>query len=125
MKKCDYCAKEISYFDQYCDEDCHAKANKFYEISQRYEKLFSLINSISIFGIPIGLLLFSFERFIGTSVTCTSCFVLGIMLILLPFPTENMISKFKLKKAIKITRIVGIAVIILGLLVLGLMFLFL
>ena len=31
MKKCDYCAKEISYFEQYCDENCQANANKYYE----------------------------------------------------------------------------------------------
>ena len=29
MKKCDYCAKEISYFEQYCDENCQANANKY------------------------------------------------------------------------------------------------
>ena len=125
MKKCDYCAKEISYFEQYCDEDCHSKANRFYEISERYEKLFSIVNSVSVFGIPIGLLLFSFARVLGASIACISCFALGIMLILLPFPTEGMITRFKLKKAMKITRIVGLGVILLGFAILGLLFVFL
>lgn len=31
MKKCEFCGKQISYFDQYCDDECHIKANKFYE----------------------------------------------------------------------------------------------
>ena len=97
LKKCDYCAKEISYFEQYCSEECHGNANKYYETTEKYGKLFSIINMICFFGITVA-----------------SCDILGIMLILLPFPTENMISKYKLKKATKITRIIGLAVIGLG-----------
>jgi hypothetical protein len=114
MKKCEYCAKEISYFEQYCDEDCHAKANKFYDLRERFEKIFSLIDGICVFGIPVGLFLFSFMRTAGLILTVASCVVLGIMIILLPFPTDNMISKFKIQKAVKITRFIGLAVIALG-----------
>ena len=124
MKKCEYCAKEISYFEQYCDTECHAKANKFYETRERFEKLFSLINGICVFGIPVGLFMFSFLRTAGMITTVLSFLVLGTMLILLPFPTENMISKYKLKKAIKICRYVGAAVIALGILVFVFMFFF-
>lgn len=114
MKRCDYCAKEISYFEQYCDEDCHAKANKFYELRERFEHIFSMVNGLCVFGIPIGIFLFSFLRTVGMIITVLSCLVLGVMLILLPFPTENMISKHKIKKAEKITRYIGIAVLVLG-----------
>lgn len=124
MKKCEYCAKEISYFEQYCDTECHAKANKFYETRERFEKLFSLINGICVFGIPVGLFMFSFLRTAGMITTVLSFLVLGTMLILLPFPTENMISKYKLKKAIKICRYVGAAVIALGILAFVFMFFF-
>lgn len=114
MKKCEYCAKEISYFEQYCDEDCQANANKFYELRERFEHIFSIVNGICVFGIPIGIFLFSFLRTAGMIITLLSCLVLGIMLILLPFPTENMISKHKIQKSVKITRYIGFAVLVFG-----------
>lgn len=107
LKKCDYCAKEISYFEQYCSEECHGNANKYYETTEKYGKLFSIINMICFFGITIGIFLFAFLRTAGMIITVASCDILGVMLILLPFPTENMISKYKLKKATKITDISG------------------
>ena len=106
MKKCEFCGKQISYFDQYCDDECHIKANKFYEKGERFGKLFAVINMICVFGIPIGLFMLSFAREVGLTVA------------LLPFPTENMISKFKIQKAVKITRMIGGAVIFLGVLIL-------
>lgn len=124
MKKCDYCAKEITYFEQYCDDDCHANANKFYELREKFEHIFSIVNSICVFGIPIGLFVFSFARTLGMIVALISFLMLGIMLILLPFPTDNMISKFKIKKAVKITRYIGIAVIVLGIISFVFMLLF-
>lgn len=124
MKKCDYCAKEISYFEQYCDIDCHTKANQFYELREKYEKVFSLVNAICVFGIPIGLFIFTFMNIPGLIVATVSFMVLGIMLILLPFPTDDMISKFKIEKAMKITRYIGAAVILLGIAALVLMLLF-
>lgn len=122
MKKCEFCGKQISYFDQYCDDECHIKANKFYDKSERFSKVFSIINGICVFGIPVGLFLISFSRSVGLTVALASCIILGIMLIILPFPTENMISKFKIQKAVKITRIIGCAVIFLGLLIIPLSF---
>ena len=104
--------------DQYCDDECHIKANKFYEKGERFGKLFAVINMICVFGIPIGLFMLSFAREVGLTVALASCVILGIMLIILPFPTENMISKFKIQKAVKITRIIGGAVIFLGVLIL-------
>ena len=117
MKKCEFCGKQISYFDQYCDDECHIKANKFYEKGERFGKLFAVINMICVFGIPIGLFMLSFAREVGLTVALASCVILGIMLIILPFPTENMISKFKIQKAVKITRMIGGAVIFLGVLI--------
>ena len=48
MKKCEFCGKQISYFDQYCDDECHIKANKFYEKGERFGKLFAVINMICV-----------------------------------------------------------------------------
>ena len=80
LKKCDYCAKEISYFEQYCSEECHGNANKYYETTEKYGKLFSIINMICFFGIPIGIFLFAFLRTAGMIITVASCDILGVML---------------------------------------------
>ena len=122
MKKCEYCAKEISYFEQYCSDECQEKANKYYEMCEKYGKIFSVINAICVFGIPIGIFLFPFTKVIGTVIASLSCVILGIMLVLLPFPTENMISKQKIHKATKLTRIIGVCVIGIGFLIFGFMF---
>lgn len=124
LKRCDYCAKEISYFEQYCGDDCHEKANKFYELCEKFSKLFTVINSVCVFGIPVGIFLFPFAKGVGTIIASASCFILGILLLMLPFPTDGMISKFKIKKAVMLTRIVGICVIVLGLLICGFLFFF-
>ena len=88
MKKCDYCAKEISYYDQYCDENCEKKALDFYSLRDKYTKVFSILNIIGVFGIPVGLFL--------------------------PFPVENMISSMKIKKAVFVTRMIGAGLFALG-----------
>ena len=124
MKKCEYCAKEISYHEQYCSIDCHAQANKYYEKCEKYGKVFSVINGICVFGIPIGLFVATFLRIPGTIVAFASCVILGIMLILLPFPTDSMISKHKLQKAMKITKILGILVIAFGVILSAFMLIF-
>lgn len=121
MKKCDYCAREISYYDQYCSDECHIKANKYYDLSGKFSKIFLVLNVICVFGIPAGLFLMSISKFVGAAVAAGCCLVLGIMLIFLPFPTESMIKKFKIKKAIFITRAVGIAVIVLGFAIVGML----
>lgn len=119
MKKCEYCGKEITYFEQYCSDDCEKRTVNYYDISRKFGKLFAVVNIVCVFGIPIGLFILSIEKLVGTALAASSCILLGIMLILLPFPTDSMISKFKLKKAIKVTRIIGACVIALGFLILG------
>lgn len=122
MKKCDYCAKEISYHDQYCCEECEYKTIAFHQRSERFSKLFLIVNTICVFGIPVGLFLASFSTAVGIPIAAASCMVLGLMLILLPFPTEGMIRKHKLQKAIKMSRIFGGVIIGLGVAIVGLVF---
>ena len=114
MKKCDYCGKEISYFEQYCGDDCQRNANNFYEFRDKYTKIFSILNIIGVFGIPVGIFLFSMINSIGATLVASSLTILGITIMLLPFPTDNMISKSKIQKAVKQTRIIGIILLVLG-----------
>ncbi len=121
MKQCEYCGKEISYHELYCSDDCQIKANRFYERSEKFSKPFTVVNTACVFGIPVGLFLMSFLKLLGTVVASGSCIVLGLMLLIFPLPTEGMIKKYKIIKALKIVRILGIAVIVLGLFIAGLL----
>lgn len=124
MKKCEYCGKEISYHEQYCNDDCHLCANKYYERSERFAKLFYVVSTACVIGIPVGLFLFSVLKLPGIMIASISAEILGIMLIFIPIPTEGMIKKHKIKKAVMRTRIFGLVVIGLGMLIFGLMTIF-
>lgn len=117
MKKCDYCAKEISYFDQYCDEECEKKALDFYSLRERYTKVFSVLNIIGVFGIPVGLFLSAIDALIGFSLTSFSFALVGLTIVFLPFPVENMISSMKIKKAVFATRLIGAGFILIGIVI--------
>ncbi len=114
MKKCDYCAKEISYFEQYCCDECQKKAIEFYDMREKFTKVFSVINAVCVFAIPIGLFVLSFTAEIGFTMIALATTILGTTVMFLPFPVENMISSMKIKKAVKVTRIIGLALLMLG-----------
>ena len=124
MKKCDYCGKEISYMEQYCDESCHRKALKYYELHEKFSKLFSFINIVCIFGIPVGLFILSFAPDVGFSILAFSVAIEGLIILLLPFPVENMITSMKIKKAMNVTRIIGAAFMVLGIVLIIIDFLY-
>ena len=115
MKKCEYCAKEITYFEQYCNPECEKKALDFYTMRERYTKLFSFVNIICVFAIPVGIFLFSMVPRVGYTVASIGLTILGLTVFALPFPVENMITSMKIKKAIKVTRIFGTACFFVGL----------
>ena len=48
MKKCEFCGKEISYFDMYCQDECQENANKFYDLRDKYGKLFAFLDANSL-----------------------------------------------------------------------------
>lgn len=124
MKKCDYCAKEISYDDMYCCDECEKLTKQYYERSDRFAKPFSMINVVCLFGVMAGLFLFPMAKPFGAGLSIVCCAALGILLLLLPFPTESMIKKFKIQKAIRITRYVGLGMMFLGALIAGLLIIF-
>jgi hypothetical protein len=114
MKKCEFCSKEISYFDMYCNDDCQEKAGKFYDLRDRFGKLFTFFDAIFVFLIPVGLFLGTLVGGLGDIMIVIGLVGLGIMLLLLPFPTESMIRKYQLQKAIKLCRIFGLILIVIG-----------
>ena len=104
MKKCEYCAKEISYHEMYCCDECQNSANKYYALKDKFQKPYSVINGIFVIAIGICIFLYSFLRDVGA--------IGG------PFPPEIMIHKYKLKKSILITKIIAGVIFVLGLIVL-------
>lgn len=118
MKKCEYCAKEISYHEMYCCDECHTKANRFFELREKYQKVFSVINGVFVILIGISVFLYSMNRDLGAIGGASSLLILGVMYFFLPYPPDVMINKYKLKKSIFITKIIAGVVFLLGLIVL-------
>ena len=66
MKKCDYCAKEISYYDQYCDENCEKKALDFYTYmisSMKIKKAVFVTRMIGVALFSIGIIILIIKIF--------------------------------------------------------------
>ena len=114
LKKCEYCAKEISYHDIYCCDDCQNKANDFYDMREKITTIMSIINSISVMSIGIGLFVFSFYKEIGAFMVAIPLVILGLLYILFPVPADVMIEKNKIQKAQRITGFIGLVMLILG-----------
>ena len=114
MKKCEYCGKEISYFDMYCCDECQNKAGKFYDLRDNYGNVFTIFDAIFVFMIPIGIFLGTIVGALGDALIVIGFMGLGFMLNVLPFPTESMIRKHQILKSKKMCRIFGIVLIIIG-----------
>ena len=118
MKKCEYCAREISYHEMYCCDECQNGANRFYDLREKFQKPYAVINGIFVIAIGICIFLYSFLRDVGALGAAGSLIILGIMYFFLPFPPDVMIQKYKLKKSIKITKIIAAVIFALGAIVL-------
>ncbi|MBQ8538659.1 MAG: hypothetical protein IJ433_03310 [Ruminococcus sp.] len=114
MKKCEYCAKEISYHEIYCCDDCQTNANKFYEVRDKISKLMGVINGVSVLSIGIGLFVYSMIREVGAFMVAIPTVILGILFLFFPIPADVMIQKYKIKKAVQITRIIAVVLLVFG-----------
>ena len=114
MKKCEYCAKEISYHEMYCDEDCQRKANAFYDLKEKFSKFFMVVNGVCVLSIGVFIFAFSFFPELGLYGASGALIILGLMYFFLPFPPEIMINKYKIEKSIKICRIIAIILFVIG-----------
>ena len=64
--------------------------------------------------IPIGIFLGSLVGTMGDAMIVIGLVGLGIMLNILPFPTESMIHKHQIEKSKKMCRIFGLILTVLG-----------
>lgn len=114
MKKCEYCAKEISYHQMYCGDDCQNGANDFYDMRDKISKIMGIINGIGVMSIGIGIFVFSFLREVGAFMIAIPLVILGILFFFFPVPADVMIQKYKIEKSVKTTRIIAIVLLMLG-----------
>ena len=114
MKKCEFCAKEITYHEIYCCDECQTKANKFYDIREKISTIMGIINGVSVMSIGIGLFIYSMFKEIGAYMVAIPPVILGILFLLFPIPADVMIQKYKIKKAIDITRIIAVLLLAFG-----------
>lgn len=114
LKKCEYCAKEISYHEIYCCDDCQTGANKFYDVRESISTIIGIINGISVMSIGIGFFVFSFFREVGAFMVAIPMVILGILFLLFPIPADVMIQKYKIQKSVKITRIIAMILLVVG-----------
>lgn len=122
MKQCEYCAKEISYYDQYCSTECEEKAKRYYDLARNKRKLFSFFNFTGLLALIAGLFWMLFQAQVGAYIAGAALLVVGILFFFFPFGTPEMLQKFKIEKMIKIVKALGITAAVIGvvLIVLGL-----
>lgn len=114
MKKCSFCAKEISYDEMYCCDECQKSANDFYEMRDKNQSAFSALNGVFVIGIGICIFLYAFLPAVAVVAGSICLMILGLMYFFLPFPAEVMIEKYKLKKAMNITRAISMVLFAIG-----------
>lgn len=119
MKKCEYCAKEISYHEIYCCKECEEKSQKYYDIRVKLQKLMSILNIAGTLLIAFGIFATPLHDFAGPLIMAGGGLTVGILTLILPTPPVNFTEKYKIKKSVNIVRIFGIILIVFGLACLG------
>lgn len=114
MKTCNFCAKEISYHEMYCSEDCEKKHIAYFAKRAKLQKLLAAVNILGTCSIAVGIFLYALHNLVGSMMIASGLLSVGLITTLLPTPTENIIKKYKLKKAVKIIRYFGFALLTLG-----------
>ena len=118
MKQCDYCAKEISYHEMYCSKECEDNYTAYFAKRAKLQKLLSALNILGTCSIGVGIFLYALHNIVGSMMIALGALAVGLITTFLPTPTDNIIKKFKLKKAVKYTRYFGFLLDALGLTVL-------
>lgn len=114
MKKCNYCAKEVSYHQFYCCDECQTGANKFYDLREKISIIIGILNGICVMSIGIGIFVFSFFNEVGAYIVSVALSILGILFLIFPIPADVMIEKYKIQKSVKLTRLISIVLLALG-----------
>ena len=102
----------------YCSDECQNGANKFYDMRDSVTKVIAIFNGICVMSIGIGIFIFSMLRDIGAYMISIPMVILGLLFLLFPIPADVMIQKMRIKKAVSVTRIIAIVLLVLGIIAL-------
>ena len=120
MKKCHYCSKEIDYSEMYCSKNCEEKTCNYYKLRQKIRLPINIAYVIATIGIALGVLFapskFSIWGFVGIA---AGGLIGGLITVLLPTPTDYMLKKHKMMKAMQHMRIYGYVFLAVGTIALG------
>lgn len=114
MKQCKYCAKEIGYHEMFCSNSCEQNHTNYFAKRTKLQKLLSAINILGTCSIAVGIFLYALHNLVGSMMIACGALGVGLITTLLPTPTDNIIEKFKLKKAVKFTRYFGLILLAVG-----------
>jgi putative Mn2+ efflux pump MntP len=114
MKQCAYCGKEIDYHEMYCCDECEDSAQAFFDMREKTQSTFSVVNGVCVLGIGICIFIYAFLQDFAVIMGSSLLMALGAMYFFLPFPAEVMVNKYKLRKAIVLTRYIAIVLFLIG-----------
>lgn len=112
--KCKYCNKTFNQIEsdnikEYCSVECMKKSNCFFIFYKKYKVIYFFLILFSV----IFLMLPAFE-IANKSLVPYGLLLLGITLLIFPFPTPQGVEKYGLQKSKIIVRIISIIPILLG-----------
>ncbi len=114
MKRCQYCAKEISYHEMYCSKECEKLSEEYYHRRVKFQKLISICYITGTCSIALAIFLFPLVNILGAALGIYGGFSTGIITLFLPTATDNIIEKHKILKSMKTVRIFGLILVALG-----------
>ena len=98
--KCKYCRKTITDNQTYCCDDCQKNTKIYLEKVAQYKNLYLALIFIPVLLMPV------FNHLIYDLLVV---FFLGVILILFPFSTPQLINIVGVRKSQKIVRIIGLS----------------
>lgn len=104
--KCKYCGKETTDTRLYCCDECERNTKIYLEKIAKYKNIYLALIFIPVFLMPV------FNSLIYDLVIV---FFLGIVLMIFPFSTPQLINIFGVRKSQKIVKVIAMALIFISL----------
>ncbi len=114
MKQCQYCAKQISYHEMYCCEECEKLSAQYYQKRVKAQKLISVCYIVGTVALALAIFTYPLLNILGASLGMLGGFATGLITVFLPTPTDNIIEKYKIKKSTEIVKIFGFVLLAVG-----------
>lgn len=116
INTCDYCDKEIENGKDYCSAECRKRAYVFTKYYTRWKTLFTVLLVVSAAAVAVGALMTTALNRLYPSFIIMGCgmILFGLTMLVFPFASQNTFSRFGIRRALLVTRILGIIIAVLG-----------